>query len=166
MTRKETTAIALKCFAIYILSSVIFSLPSLVAVGQMLNNSQERGSSSIWAILIPALSVIIGIATALLIWKTTNSLLTKETSSPDTGEIGVNGVMKIILACMGIYFAINALIYLPGAFVSYQFSAQVDSPNPGARMALIAQGLRLTFGCLLIAMPGRWVKAIRSIGEI
>jgi len=166
MTNKETTAIALKCFAIYILSRVLLALPSYVHMGRMFDTINDGKQAGFLSIIIPVLSVLVGIITAFLIWKCTTSLMTKETSPADTGELGVNGVMKIILACMGLYFAINALIYLPGAFASYRFSAQVDNPNPGTRMALIAQGLRLTFGCLLIAMPGKWVKAIRSIGEI
>jgi hypothetical protein len=166
MTNKETTSIALKCFAIYVLSRVLLTLPSYAFFGRMLNNTKGGASSAVWTITIPALSVIIGITTAFLIWKSTNSLMTQETSPVETGEIGVNGVMKIILACMGIYFAIDAVIHFPSALASCRFYAQVNNPNPQTTMVLITQGLKLTFGCLLIAKPGKWAKAIRSIGEI
>lgn len=168
MTRKETTAIALKCFAIYILSQVIISLPTLASLGLKLKYMGSEEPSNIWIIGIPVLSVILGITTAFLIWKSTNSLLTKEaTPNENSGDLGVDGIMKIVLACMGVYFVIDAAIAVPYAFVSLQ----IARTNPSFKMELcimnlVTQILEFTFGGLLIAKPGKWVLAIISIGRI
>jgi len=164
MTKKETTAVALKCFAIYILSQVIISLPTVATLGIRLKHMGDGKPTNIWIIAISVLSLLAGVIAAFLIWKFTNSLLSKETTTDESNDLGVNGVMKIVLAFMGVYFVIGAVIYFPNALVSYRLSAQVNNPN--ALMALITQTLKLTCGCLLIAKPGKWVKAIRSIGEI
>lgn len=168
MTRKEATAIALKCFAIYILSQVIISIPSFASLGLKLKYMGSETPSNTWAIVIPALSVILGITTAFLIWKFTNSLLTKETTPDEnSGDLGVNGIMKIVLACMGVYFVIDAAIAVPYAFVNLQLART----NPSFKMELcimnlVTQILEITFGSLLITKPGKWVMAIRSIGRI
>ena len=168
MTRKETTVVALKCFAIYLLSQIIIGFPPLITTIFQLNTyADEAGAfSNGWVIAAFAVGIIGGIAAFLLLWKSTNSLLTKETSDEDTGEIGVNGIMKIILACMGVYFLVLAAVHFPSALSYYRFSTQVPNPNPSALMGLVTNVLQLVFGCLLIGRPGRWVQAIRSIGDI
>lgn len=166
MTKKETTAVALKCFAVYILSQVIISLPSLATLGTRLKYMGDGKPSNIWIISISGLSVLVGLLAAFLIWKFTNSLLNKETTPDESSDIGVSGVMKIILACMGVYFIIDAAMVFPMALSSYRFSVEVPNSNPNAFMFLVTQVIEFSFGCLLIAKPGRWVKAIRSIGEI
>lgn len=166
MTRKETTAIALKCFAIYILSQTILALPAIATLGTRLKYMGDGKPTNIWIIVISVSSLLAGVIAAFLVWKFTNSLLTKETTPDNSGDLGVNGVMKIILACMGVYFIIDAAMVFPSALVSYRFSTQVPNSNPNALMFLVTQVIELLFGCLLIAKPGKWVKAIRSIGEI
>jgi hypothetical protein len=101
---------------------------------------------------------------AFLIWKFTNSLMTKETSdNKTTGDLGVDDVVKIILACMGVYFVIDALIVLPHAVVNFQ--AARDPEHPPGITYLPTQIIELFFGGLLIAKPGQWLKAIRAIGK-
>ncbi|GEM_PF-2279202 len=164
MTRKETTAIALKCFAIYILSQVIISLPSLATLGIRLKYMGNGYPSNIWIGGVSTLSVILGVTTAVLIWKFTNSLMTKETAPDESGVLEVNGVMKIILACMGVYFIIDATMVLPHAVVNLQVAK--GSQRALGITYLLTQILELTFGGILIAKPGKWVKTIRSIGQI
>jgi heme/copper-type cytochrome/quinol oxidase subunit 2 len=164
MTRKETTAVSLKCFAIYILSQIIIGLPAMVTLTIRLKDIGATQLSQAVVPIILTLSVLVGIAAAVLVWKTTNSLMTKETSPDETGGLSVNDVMKLVLACMGVYFIIDAIMVLPHAIVSYQMAKM--SPNPVTTAYLVAQVLEVIFGGLLIAMPGKWVKAIRSIGKI
>ena len=165
MTRKETTAIALKCFAIYFLSQVFIVLPSLTTLGLKLKYMGEGNPSNVWAIAIPAFGVISCVTVAFLIWKFTNSLMTKETSDDKTtGDLEVDDVVKIILACMGVYFVINALIAFPHAIVN--FHTVKNAQNPLGITYLLVQIIKLFFGGLLIAKPGQWLKAIRAIGKI
>lgn len=164
MTRKETTAIALKCFAIYFLSQAFIAFPSLTTLGLKLKYMGDGEPSNIWVVVIPTLGTISCVTVAFLIWKFTNSLMTKETTDDKTtGDLGVDDVVKIILACMGVYFIIDAVIALPHAVVNFQ--AARGSRNPLGITYLLAQTIELFFGALLIAKPGQWLKAIRAIGK-
>lgn len=167
MTKKETTAVALKLFAIYLLSQIFIILPSMGSLALKINNIGTSTQSNAWLYVVPVLSILFIIIIAALVWKFTNSLLTKETTPDESGDLGVNGVMKIILACMGVYFVVDAVIAFPYALVEFVHrSPQVTDSTVRTSMYLLTQILEFLFGSLLIAKPGKWVKAIRSIGEI
>jgi hypothetical protein len=162
MTRKETTAIALKCFAIYFLSQAFFAFPALTALGLKLKYMGAGKPSNIWVVVIPTLGAISCVIVAFLIWKSTNSLMTKETTPENpTSDIRIDDVVKIIFACMGVYFIIHALIALPYALINYRMITKNYPPFT----YLPTQVIELFFGALLVAKPGQWVKAIRSIGK-
>lgn len=164
MTKKETTVIAMKCFAIFILCQIFMMLPSVGSLAIKINHMGQRGPSNVWLYVVPCLSILSMIILAFLVWKFSNSVLTKETTADNSTDLGVNGVVKIILACMGVYFVVDAMIVLPYAIVNVQAANNAwDAINV---TYLLAQVLELTFGALLIAKPGKWVKAIRSIGQI
>jgi len=164
MTRKETTAIALKCFAIYMLSQAFVSFPALATLGLKLKYMGGGNPSNIWVIIIPALGIISCATVAFLIWKFTNSLLMKETTDEGNAtDIKIDGVVKIVFACMGVYFLIDAIIALPYALVNYRIAS---SSTPQSLAYLLTKLLELLFGGLLVAKPGQWVKAIRSVGKI
>ena len=99
--------------------------------------------------------VVLGLGAAFFLWKFTNSLLAKETVlEPTSGEIGVDEVIKIILACMGIYFAINAVVAFPRAFVEVQIArSNTDCQPLVSTINLASVVLQIIFGCLLIAKP-------------
>ena len=163
MTRKETTAIALKCFAIYFLSQAFIAFPSLTTLGLKLKYMGDGEPSNLWVVVIPALGIISCVTVAFLIWKFTNSLMTKETADDKTtGDLGVDDVVKIVLACMGVYFVIDAVIVLPQAIVNFQAT---KNQSPFGITYLLTQVIELFFGALLIAKPGQWLKAIRVIGK-
>ncbi len=167
MTRKESTIIALKCYAIYIIVQLIVSLPILVGICLKLGRFGQHDTSAFFIASISFLSVVFCLATAFFLWKLANSLLIKETMpEPVSGEIGVDEVMKIILTCMGVYFAINAVIAFPSAFVDFQISrSNVDYQPLVSVVSLASVVLQIIFGCLLIAKPAKWVKKIRAIRE-
>ena len=167
MTRKETTAIALKCFAIYIIGQVFISLPVLSAIGIKLRAYGQHDIPIFVIASVCFLTVVVGFLFAFLLWKFTNSLMLKETSTDDTQSgLSVDEVMKIILACMGIYFAIGAILAFPRAYVEIQLS-KTNSAFLGeiTFINLVAIVLQFIFGCLLIAKPSSWVKVIRSVKE-
>jgi hypothetical protein len=163
MTRKETTAIALKCFAIYIMVQMIINIPSFVSIGMNIGLMMDKPEPTPLTIIIPSLSIIIGFAIAFFLWKTTNSILEKETDpSADQSDIGVDEVVKLVLGCMGIYFIIDAIIVLPGAIASL---ANLQNTQFGySLMFFSTQILELIFGALLVTKPGKWLKIIRSAG--
>ena len=168
MTRKETTAIALKCFALYLLAQVIISLPMIAALGMKVGYYGQHDTSKLFIISLCTLCTLIGLLVAFLIWKTTNSLLSNETATPEdsTGDLNADGVMKIILACMGIYFSINAVIAFPQAFVAFRIAQNMEGQQTFvSASSIISVVLQIIFGCLLVAKPEKWVKLIRSVKE-
>jgi len=167
MTRKETTAIALKCFALYLLAQIIISLPIIAGLVE-LGYYGQHDTSNFWIFALCTLCTLIGLLVVFLIWKTTNSLLTKEMTSPEdaTGDLSVDEVMKIILACMGVYFSINAIIAFPQAFVAFQIARNFSGQQPLIlAVSLGSVILQIIFGYLLIAKPAQWAKIIRSVKE-
>lgn len=168
MTRKETTSIALKCFALYLLAQVIISLPIFAGLGMKLGYYGQHDMSKFWVFALCTLCTLIGLLVAFLIWKTTNSLLSKETTSLEdsTGDLNADGVMKIIIACMGIYFSINAVIAFPRAFVDFKIAQNMEGQQSFvSASSVVSVVLQIVFGCLLIAKSETWVKMIRSIKE-
>jgi hypothetical protein len=167
MTRKETTAIALKCFALYIIGQVFISLPTLSGIGLKLGAYGDHDTPIFFIASVCFLTVVVGFLFAFLLWKFTNSLMLKETSSEGTPSgIGVDEVMKIILACMGIYFAINAILAFPRSFVEFQLSKTTTVFMPEITFInLVSIGLQFMFGCLLIAKPSSWVNVIKTVRE-
>jgi hypothetical protein len=163
MTRKETTAIALKCFTIFILYRAFTLLPSLGTMAMKISHIGSDKPSNVVLYVVPVMTVLAMIFIAALVWSSANSVLAKETPPDKSSDLDVNGVIKIIFSCMGIYFIINALIYLPLAIADYQVAGD---RNPLKATYLFSQVLKLIFGTVLVVKPGKWVKAIRSIGEI
>ena len=168
MTRKETTAIALKCFALYLMAQVIISLPVFAGLGMQLGYYGHHDISKFWIVALCTLCTLIGLLVVFLIWKTTNSLLKKDTSSTEDtlGDLNADGVMKIVLACMGVYFSVNAVIAFPRVFVDFQIAKKIaDQQSLVSAISLGSVILQIVFGCLLIAKPAKWVKMIRSVKE-
>lgn len=159
MTNKETTAIALKCFAIYVLSTV------LIGFSMSLSAYAYRPSPWIWAIT-PA-SLLIGAAVVFVLWKTANSLTLGQVDDPqNTQRTDFDVILKNILICMGVYFAINGFVVLPSTIGHYNFLTQTNAPQANvAWLSLSAPILKISIGLCLIAKPKQWVKMIRSIGE-
>ena len=167
MTQKETTAVAIKCFAIYLLAQVIISLPTLAALGLKIGSYGQHDIPRSWILIISTSSLVLGLITVYLLWKFTNSLLTKEpVKEAATDNLGADGILKIVLACMGVYFILDGTMTFPHAIVQYH----VSRSNPAfqtdlSAMYLLAQILEFIFGGLLIAKPNKWLKMIRSVGK-
>ncbi len=167
MTRKETTGIALKCFAIYLVAQMIIALPALVGISLKLGYFGNHDVSAFFMVSLCFLTVVASLLCAFLLWKVTNSLMEKETTPESAkGELSVDETMKLILACMGIYFAINAVIAFPQVFVNFKIAQNTAGQQSYvSASSIVSVVLQLVFGCLLVAKPAKWVKMIRSIKE-
>ncbi len=165
MTRKETTAIALKCFAVYLIAQVIISLPVLVGICLKLGYFGQHDTPVSIIISISLLSVMLGLAAALLLWKLTNNLLTTEIISESAqSELGAEEIIKIILACMGVYFAIGAVVAFPRVFVDFQIAKNSTDHQPlVSGVNLLSVVLQIIFGCILIAKPARWARVLKKL---
>lgn len=165
MTRKETTVVALKCYAIYIVIQLVVFLPTLAGICLKLGHFDQRGTSTFFIGVVSFLSVVCYLVAALFLWKTANSLLIGE-AMQETGssEIGMDEVMKMVLACMGVYFVTAGVIVFPRIFVEFKIAESNSDPQAlVSAVSLASVVLQIIFGGLLIAKPAKWVKMIQSI---
>ncbi len=167
MTRKETTSIALKCFAIYIIAQVFISLPVIATLGLKIGYFGSHNTPRVFVASVCLLTVVVAYLFAFLLWKFTNLLLLKDTSATEsTSELGIDETIKIILACMGIFYATNAIIALPRAYVEFQLAkTNPDFSNEITTITLVAITLQFVLGCFLIIKPSCWLNLIRSAGK-
>jgi len=165
MTQKDAMAIALKFYAIYLLSQLITGIPVLVTLGLHFKNWTGTELNSLLAVSVPVMSVLFGIGAAGLVWKCSNSLLKESPSEvPDPAAPGVDLVMKTVFACMGVYFAIAGVVMMPQSLVNFQIARELSQSQVRLpAMNLLSKVLEILFGVLLVAMPYKWVRFIKGL---
>ena len=168
MTKNEITAIAFKCFAIYWLSIVIVSFPSLLNV---ISQVEAFGSgdkpSYVMAGFFVALSAVISLICIWLLWKLANSIIKPISAQDAVPEMSssANELMQIILICMGLYFVIKSSLDFPHQFALIKLQRDEDPKLLLYKIQMAVIIVKFLLGCLLIAKPKQWVKTIRSIGQ-
>lgn len=163
MTTKQATGIALKFFAIYLLFNLLMVIPSLVSIGYYGNQP-----SILTRFVIPLIGIIVGLIAIGLLWKVSNSFIKKTGTDeePIINDMTTDGVMKTVLACMGLYFALQGIISFLHVYASARSYAQHSTAGFQLDLNfLIVPCVKFALGCFLIAKPKQWVKVIRSIGE-
>jgi hypothetical protein len=114
MNTREATAIAIKLLAIWLLVHVIIYIPSLaVAFTSDQNFNQTELPQWLYYSLV-ASSVIIGFLAAILLMRTSNSVL----ASAGTESAGSNIDQTFLLQLAGIFFIVTALAGLPGILLN------------------------------------------------
>ena len=166
MTTKQATGIALKFFAIYLLFHLLTMIPTIISVAyRPFEKSSDQPST--WSIfLIPAIGIIICLILIGLLWKTSTSLINKAGSANEhvTNDMTADGIMRIILSCMGLYLALQGIIEGLHVYASARSYARLSAEFHLDFNLLIVPMFKLVVGCTLIAKPIQWVKMIRSIG--
>lgn len=171
MTNRQTTAVALKCFAIYFLSNILISLPTHLNLAAMLPDGMSPAQ---WHTTLLICIVAVNLICGFLLWKMASSLLKKSDDTPNNAPADYDKTLKNCLIILGLYFAVNALAALPRTIAALNQTLQAIEnnmlpPNGGQTRAaislLVPQILKLSIGLLLIGRPNQWLRAIRSIGE-
>ena len=161
MTTKQATGIALKFFAIYFLFNLLMVIPSYVTLGSSIKVMTGDQPSMLVVFLIPLIGIVVCIIAIGLLWKVSNSLISKTRTDeePIVNNMTTDGIMETVLACMGLYFAIQGIISF-----SQTYAVSIGFPQLNFKW-LVAPTVQFVVGCFLIAKPKQWVKVIRSIGE-
>lgn len=174
MIAKQTTVIAVKFFAMYLLFSLLMTIPSLLAIGsqaaRMLWGSVPPNEPVVvlLQILMPLVGIALGGCVIWLIWRLGNSLIAKAPAEAveSAGDLKGDELMRVILSCMGVYLVLMAGIQIIGRFASSRHYADISGDDFQVSLyLLLAPALQLIVGCFLIAKPKQWVRTIRSIGE-
>ena len=162
----KATSVALKFFAIYMIFNVLVSIPSIYTLVTRIH-LMEGGDSTSW-LLPTALLVATLILAAMgigLLWKTANSLISKDGASPSEPEsVDLDKLFKLALSVMGLYFALHALIALPHQWSYFQMMLEqkrVLQATPG----LVSTVIQLILGLWLIAKPRQWASWLQKLSN-
>ncbi len=161
---KETTSVALKFFAIYLLAHTLINIPSSLLVLTLQIQDEADSGLFIWSVIFAVSAFLISIVAFLLLWKTATSLAREAGDSEHKTEfIETERIMKFLISCIGLVFAIRGLLEMPsfifGPFglarkVDYSFSRQDIIFITGSLKPVLA----VVIGFWLIAKPKQWLN--------
>lgn len=151
MNAREVTAIAIKLLAIWLLVHVIVYIPSFaVAFTSVQDFNQTELPEWLYYALV-ASSLIIGFLAAILLMRTSNSVL----ASTSTESTGSNVDQTFLLQLAGIFFIVTALAGLPGILLNL---GKVSIVQTDAIFYLGGKLFELGVGLYLLIKPTVWVR--------
>jgi hypothetical protein len=156
MNTREITAIAIKLLAIWLLVHVIIYIPSLaVAFTSVQNFNQTELPQWLYYALV-ASSLIIGFLAAILLMRTSNSVLAL-TSTESTGS---NIDQTFLLQLAGIFFIVSVLAGLPGILLNL---GKISSVETDTVFYLGGKLFELGVGLYLLIKPSVWVRLLNRL---
>lgn len=161
------TSIGFKVVAIFWLFEIARSIPAFFNI---FTKAELFGSTETPSYLLSGffvfLSISISLACVWLLWKAANSII-KPRIEEEVQSLSdnANEFMQVILMCMGVYFIIRSALDFPHQYVLVNIQDPKDPKIVLYKIQLVTIIIKFIFGCLLIAKPKQWVKAIRSIGK-
>jgi hypothetical protein len=162
----KTTSIALKIFALYLIFSVLVSLPSIVASSWGIANiNHATPAPTLYAAMIILPTGLLAAIAIWLLWKTANSIAPKQEAQPfESTPVDLEKLYQYAIALMGFYFAVNSLLSLPSQWLSVKMSVDTGAGS-SYLISFETTIVQLILGCFLIAKPKQWVKWLKSIGN-
>ena len=161
-----TTAIALKFFALYLLFSMLVSIPSITSMIWMRMPAVDS-SLPLW--VVPTISlvatVILVILGFALIWKTAESLMKSgDAPAPVNTPMDLDRLLRLALSLIGLLFVLRALVALPHQWSYLQLSSEhqrIFRATPG----LVSTAIQLFLGGWLITRPRQWAVWLQKLGN-
>jgi len=164
MTEKEITSIALKLFAIYLLVQIVLAIPTVIASLVTTKEFLSPDLSVMWLWAAAAAAVIIGLATAVLLWRLASKALS--TSPVVVKDNGVSRIEVSIFVALGLFLVVQSLVRISyisaGAYVQYVRTepGEVALQTYVLLAAHVFQGL---IGLSLVLRTDGWVSLLRRI---
>jgi hypothetical protein len=156
MNTREVTAIAIKLLAIWLLVHVIIYIPSLaVAFTSVQDFNQTELPQWLYYALV-ASSLIIGFLAAILLMRTSNSVL----ASTSTESTCSNIDQTFLLQLAGIFFIVSALAGLPGILLNL---GKISSVETDTVFYLGGKLFELGVGLYLLIKPSVWVRLLNRL---
>jgi hypothetical protein len=156
MNTREITAIAIKLLAIWLLVHVIIYIPSLaVAFTSVQDFNQTELPQWLYYALV-ASSLIIGFLAAILLMRTSNSVL----ASTSTESTGSNIDQTFLLQLAGIFFIVSVLAGLPGILLNL---GKISSVETDTVFYLGGKLFELGVGLYLLIKPSVWVRLLNRL---
>ncbi len=152
MNSQQITAVAIKCFAFWLLIQVVIYVPGMIgAYSTMKTYSGSDISLTTYTLMIASI-ISVGLFATYALLKVSNSIL-KNTKEPET--INKDTVSHVfILQVVGGYFIVTALSSAPNMVYS---TLSRDSDNISNALYLFGNLFQLFIGLYLLISPGVWL---------
>ena len=158
MITQQITAISLRLFAIWLLIQLMLNVPSLImlitSIGQY---QQQEIPVGLYIGIISALTLV-GLLAAFLINKAATSVLNRAKSDSEA-TLGI-GSQKLLFQLVGLYFVVNALVYLPRSLSFIPSTTEINITNWLWSAGLIFQ---LAIGVWLVSSSTFWLNLFNKL---
>jgi hypothetical protein len=156
MNTREVTAIAIKLLAIWLLVHVIVYIPSLALAFTGLQDFNQTELPQWLYYALVASSLIIGFLAAILLMRTSNSVLTSTSTELTASNID----QTFLLQLAGIFFIVTALAGLPGILLNL---GEVSTVQTDIIFYLGGKLFKLGVGLYLLIKPAVWTRLLNKL---
>ena len=158
MVTQQITAIALRLLSIWLLIHIVLSLPSIVVSLQHFESFYQNDAPTLMFYGVVIAFYALGLLAVFLIFKAATSVLARAKS--DSALTLSEESQKVLFQLAGLYFVVNALAYLPRAFVPIISSANIPSTS---LLGLVGLLLQLIIGLWLVGCSAFWLKLFQNL---
>lgn len=164
MNNKQLTTLALKLFTIYVLAQALLSIPLLATSLTYLRNGPAGISKDMWLWLLALAAILITFILAIVLWRFAGKVMA---ASGAEEKLSVpEGLEPLILAALGIFLSVQALVRLTGLSAgAYMQASQHATATVSLETtaALLAYLFQLLVGVSLVLRASGWVALLRRI---
>ena len=161
MNQRETTAIAIKFFGIYLLVNMVLYVPMIVLSATGMEQFTGEEVSEGVLITIVGSFMLLGVAVSAFLWRLANSMVSADS---DRGSEPSALTQGFLLQLLGIYFLVDGLSELPMiGFSAFQGASEDDT----AWLYFLAYVFEVGVGLYLLVRPAvwwRWLHKLRGHG--
>jgi len=150
MSTREVTAIAVKLLAIWLLIHVILYIPSLALAFTSFQDFNQTELPQWLYYALVASSLIIGFFAAILLLRTSNSVLASTNSESTDSNID----QTFLLQLAGIFFIVSALAGMPSILLNL---GKVSTVQTDTIFYLGGKLFELAIGLYLLIKPTVWL---------
>ncbi len=158
MNTRETTAIAIKLLAIWLLVNVVLNVPNLLLIFNTVASYKQEEIPKDLYISVVLSSLVIGIIASFLLFRTSNSVLNNlpAENNNDTNNIS----QQFLLQLGGVYFIVSSLIALLSTLVSLKNQTAVETAN---YFFLLGSIFELSVGLHMTVNSNKWVSLFNKL---
>ena len=169
MKTREITSLALKLFALYLLSQALINVPSIMGVYLAIESRNTDNPSHEWLWVSGVVSILCAIVIAILIWKLANkSLIESLKNDSESSDLNIvpTDFERIIYWALGLFFLVSSISSIPFSFYSAYASVNNDLSfglNTGHILHISSDLFQALIGITLILYPGHWSSLFTQV---
>ena len=158
MIVKQVTAIALRFLALALLIKLTLNIPMILMFLSSYESYMQHGIPIYVYIGLIVSFVIVGCLSAYLIWKVSKSILEKAPYKAES--ILSEDNQKFLIQLGGIYFIVNALVYLPVAIGRLPNRQHIEFESS---LSVFGWLIQLLIGILITTRVAYWHKLLLKL---